>query len=298
MSTSHLVLNLLAKTKLHKMENNNIELLKTYGDYLAQKRYSYSTINAYKQYVKEYLTNLKIPIEEVPEIKITCYLAGKIMDVYKSYYARDRFVEAFILFFKHVVGKDYNMHRIAGKNYEHKLPLILSQTEICKIIDNTTNIKHKTLLSLIYFAGLRLEELINLKISDVDISKREITIYCCSKGSARIIKFHARLGKQIKEYLYEFEPEEWLFEGRGNKQYSSRSVQMVLKKSLDKNKINSLATPSTIRHSLAAHLVENGTDINLVKDYLGICSVKYAKRYTQIVKIPKLDLCKNIEKKF
>lgn len=278
------------------MEAYNNELLKKYVEYLSGCRYSYSTINAYKQYINDYLTKLNKPVCEVEEIKVTCYLANNILDVYRTYYARDRFVEAFILFFKHIIGKDYTMFGIAGKCYESKLPKTLTRSDIKQIIDSTSNLKHKTILSLIYFLGLRLEELINIKLSDIDMHNNEIIIRNPKKNNERIVRTPQNLNNLLNEYLKLHQPNEWLFEGRKNKKYCTRGVQLLVNRSLEKCHIEQKASPTTIRHSLATHLLEEGTDLYLIQDYLGLNSAKYAKKYTQIAKSHKFDLSKAIEK--
>jgi site-specific recombinase XerD len=280
------------------MENYHNELLRKYVQYLSDCRYTNSTINAYRRFVKEYLTNLDKPVSEVDEVKITCYLANNIMDIYHTNSARDRFVEAFILFFNHILDKNYTMFGIAGKNYEPKLPNTLTRLEIKKIIVSTTNLKHRTILSLIYFLGLKLEDLINLKLIDVNIAKNEIIIRNTEKKKLRVINISNKLCNLIAEYTNYYLPKQWLFEGRGNGKYSNRSVQLLIKNCMKRCRIEQNASPSTFRHSLATHLIENGIDLHLVKDYLGMCTVKSTKKYTQLVKIQKLNLSNAIEKGF
>ena len=280
------------------METDNNELLNKFIEYLLINRYSYATVNIYKHYINDCLTHFNKPVNEIELEEIINYIKKNIIDFHKSNYDKERYLNAFSLFFKSVLHADLIIDKYDNKFYETKLPLFLSMENIKKIILSTSNIKHKTILSLMYFLGLKLEELINIKLTDIDFKKSEIIIRNARRNTERIIYISKNLNKQIIEYNKTYMPKDWLFEGRKNNKYCCRNIQLLIKNCINKCNIKENVSPSIIRHSIAAHLFQNGTDLHLIQDYLGISSAKYAKKYAEAVNIHKANLLKHIEDDF
>lgn len=159
----------------------------------------------------------------------------------------------------------------------------MSKEEVKLILSAHINIKHKTMLSLIYSCGLRRSELLHLKPADID-SKRNIVFIRQSKGRKdRIVPLSLKILVMLRDYYITYNPKTWLFEGQNiNEQYSEQSLQSVLKQALFKTKINKPVTLHWLRHSYATHLLESGTDLRYIQELLGHSSSKTPEIYTHV----------------
>ena len=168
------------------------------------------------------------------------------------------------------------------KMRERNLPNVLSEQEVLQILTSTDNLKHKAILSLIYSAGLRRGELINMKINDID-SKRMYVIIRQGKGRKdRYSILSEKVLELLRRYVKQYKPVEWLFEGQFGGQYGASSVQHILRDAVSRSKIRKTVTVHTLRHSFATHLLEHGVDIRYIQELLGHQSLKTTEIYTHI----------------
>jgi len=160
---------------------------------------------------------------------------------------------------------------------------LLSVEEIQKLFNACTNVKHKTILSLLYSAGLRVSEVINLKITHIDSSRMIINIINAKGGKDRQVMLNQNVLELLRTYFKMYKPREYLFNGQNSQQYSSRSINEFLKNYADKAGIeNKRIYAHLMRHTSFTHMVENGTDINLIQKLAGHSSVKTTLMYTHI----------------
>ena len=136
---------------------------------------------------------------------------------------------------------------------------MLSEPEVVRIFAQVENLKHKCLLMLIYSAGLRIGEALNLKVADIDSAHGQVSIRGAKGNKDRMSLLSASLLPLLREYYQQYQPKKYLFEGMGGGKYSARSAQAVLKRAVQKAKIQKKVTLHTLRHSFATHLLENGT---------------------------------------
>lgn len=191
-------------------------------------------------------------------------------------------VGAIKLFFNELLGKNYKLDYLYPDRYEKKLPDVLDKSEVRQIIDTIQNLKHKSIIALIYSAGLRLNEALELKLNDID-SKRMLIKIKQSKGKRdRYVPLSEKILILLREYYKEYKPKEYLFEGQKGGKYSARSVQAIFRKAAYNAKINKDVSVHTLRHSFATHLLEAGTDIRIIQQILGHSSVKTTQIYTQV----------------
>ena len=146
----------------------------------------------------------------------------------------------------------------------------------------TNNLKHKTLLALIYSASLRISEAINLKISDIDHQRMLIHVKNAKGKKDRYTLLSMKVLKLLNENYAIYKPTTFVFEGRNNKQYSSRSAQNVLKQAVKNAGIIKKISLHTLRHSFATHLSESGTDLRYIQELLGHSSPKTTMIYTHV----------------
>ena len=164
------------------------------------------------------------------------------------------------------------------------LPKVLSKEEVQRLINNCNNIKHKCIVSLLYSAGLRRSELLNLKITDIE-SDRMLILVKNSKGfKDRYTLLSKKILFDLREYYKEWKPKHFLFEGEKGGAYSATSVRAIMNRSAKKAKILKKVTPHMLRHSFATHLLENGTDIRYIQKLLGHKSSTTTEIYTHVAK--------------
>lgn len=175
--------------------------------------------------------------------------------------------------------------------------------DIIKVIESPKNLKHKLILLLIYSAGLRLSELINIRIRDVSVSRRVIFIKDSKGKKDRFVTLAEQVLPYLKEYQNQYNPNYWLIEGNSGGQYSKRSVQSIFYKALESSKVFAYGTVHTLRHSYATHCIENGYSTALLQEALGHSSIKTTEKYLHIssnalktLKSP-LDIYKNKQSK-
>ena len=187
------------------------------------------------------------------------------------------------LFFRSVENKQLQPELIHRPKTQKLLPNVLSKEEIKLILNAHGNIKHKAMLSLIYSCGLRRGELLNLKLNDID-SKRGLIIIRQAKGRKdRVAPLSEKILELLRQYYNVYKPNVWLFEGQDKKsQYDERSLQQVLKQSIEKANIKKPVTLHWLRHSYATHLLENGTDLRYIQEILGHSRSTTTEIYTHV----------------
>ena len=165
-----------------------------------------------------------------------------------------------------------------------QLPKVHAAEQVKRIIQSTNNEKHKTMLMLAYATGMRLQEIINLKIKDINSARMVINIIRAKGKKDRQVILSEKLLIQLRKYFTIYKPKEWLFEGKPGKQYGYRTLQDVFTNARNKSGVNIKGGIHTMRHSFATHLLENGTDIRLIQELLGHNSIKTTIRYTHVSK--------------
>ncbi|MCP3932122.1 MAG: tyrosine-type recombinase/integrase, partial [Bacteroidetes bacterium] len=165
-----------------------------------------------------------------------------------------------------------------------KLPHVLSEKEVVALFNAVGNLKHKCILLVIYSAGLRLGELTKLRRTDILWDKNQIFVHDAKGKKDRMTVLSDKMKVFLKKYLTEYEPDYWLFEGQTGGMYSTLSVQNILRRAVETSKINPYATVHTLRHSIATHLLEQGTDLRYIQHLLGHSSSETTQIYTHITK--------------
>ena len=256
---------------------------KEYLDVLQQKRYSIHTINTYVGYFKDFVKYFKdSELDTISFDEINGYILELIETKDISPSQQNQRINAIKFYYEKVLGREKQYLHIQRAKRERKLPDVLSKEEIKRIIDHTNNSKHKCILSLIYAAGLRRGELINLLINDID-SKRLMVKVRGGKGKKdRYSILSNKLIDDLREYYAEYNPKLWLFEGPNGKQYSATSVQNILKRAAIKAGIKKRVHIHMLRHSFATHLLEQGVNLRIIQDLLGHENIQTTEIYTHV----------------
>lgn len=166
------------------------------------------------------------------------------------------------------------------------LPKMLSKAEIKKIIAATLNLKHSLVLKVCYGMGLRVSEVVALKLSDIDSAEMLVRIEQ-GKVKDRIAVLPQSLLPELREYYLSYRPKVYLFEGKEGEAYSVRSAQAVFRKAMEKAGIRKKVGIHGLRHSFATHLMETGTDIRFIQELLGHNSIKTTQIYTHVTDLSK-----------
>ena len=162
------------------------------------------------------------------------------------------------------------------------LPTILSQNQIIRLFASITNIKHKAIIMTCYAAGLRVSEVVNLKIRDIDSERMMIHVRAAKGKKDRMVPLSKKLLDTLREYFKQYKPKDYLFEGDKKTAYSTRSVQLILAAAKQKAGIIKKGSIHSLRHSYATHLMEAGIDVRFIQDFLGHNSLNTTMRYTHV----------------
>lgn len=249
---------------------------------LELRRYAFNTAKTYISLFEKFINKYyDTPINQLTEIEIRSYLK-ELHDLGLSNSYLHQMVNSIKFYYEVVMGMPSRMYAIERPRKEKKLPKVLSVEEVKLLIENTTNIKHKCIISLLYSAGLRRSELLTLKINDVD-SKRMLIFIQSAKGNKdRYTVLSESTLTDLRTYFKQYRPENYLFEGVRGQQYSPTSVANIVRKSALKAKLNKHVTPHMLRHSFATHLLENNTDLRHIQVLLGHSSSTTTEIYTQV----------------
>lgn len=266
------------------LNEEQLKKLTRFTDWLSSRRYAESTIKTYSDALQTFLRfyHFKSPAEINNEDLIRFNNDYILANKYSASF-QNQVVNAIKLFFKKVENTQLELDVIHRPKREKALPNVLSKEEVKAILDAPANVKHKTMLSLIYACGLRRSELLNLKPDHIN-SQRNILIIKQSKGKKdRITPISDKLIGLVRDYYKSYKPEVWLFEGqKKGEKYTAESLQSVLKQSLAKCKITKPVTLHWLRHSYATHLLESGTDLRYIQELLGHSSSKTTEIYTHV----------------
>ena len=182
-------------------------------------------------------------------------------------------------FYTEILGKEFASVKIPKK--ERKLPEVLTREEVKRLIDSADNLKSRYIISLLYSSGLRVSELVNLKIEDLNLQEK-IGWVRKGKGSKdRIFSLSVNFADELQAYLTrKGNDQKYIFSK--DKPLSTRNIQKIIKGTKVRAGINKKVTPHTLRHSFATHLLEQGTDIRMIQAMLGHASLNTTQVYTHV----------------
>ncbi|MDF2934184.1 MAG: putative integrase/recombinase y4qK [Chryseobacterium sp.] len=251
-------------------------------------RYSPSTIKTYISTLASFFKAIhNVSVEEVDENVVEKYIYREIKEKNISQSYQKHILGSIKLFYEVVFNRKFSLSHLYPKRVEHSLPKYLNKEDILKMLNLTENLKHKSIISLLYGCGLRVSELVNLKITDIDSNAGIISIIQSKGKKDRYVMLPQSVLPLLREYFKNNSPKIYLFEGSVGEQYSARSVQQIVKQAALKAKIPKPVTPHILRHSFATHLIENGTDIRYVQELLGHSSLLTTQIYTHITDLKK-----------
>jgi site-specific recombinase XerD len=248
---------------------------------LVLKRYSKHTVRTYVSLFERFINNYKDQeLLSINEVNIREYLHSLANKNFSISYI-NQMVNAIKFYYEVVMEMPNRFYAIERPHKEKKLPKVISKEEVAAIINNTNNIKHKCIVCLLYSAGLRRAELLNLKLTDIDSKRMVINVRNGKGNKDRITMLSPTVLDDLRSYFLEWKPKEYLFEGSKGKAYSGESV-LKIKRAAQKAGIKKRVFPHMLRHSFATHLLEAGTDLRYIQVLLGHSSTRTTEIYTRV----------------
>lgn len=255
------------------------------GQEMRLRNYSKRTIKSYLYYNNELLrfANYKTPLE-INNQDIRDYLDFLFVNG-KSRSTVDLSINAIKFYYNAVLGRKFFKGDMSIKRpkKEKKLPIVLSRSEVSSMIEKTDNIKHKLMIIILYTAGLRVNELVNLKINDIDY-RRQLIMVAAGKGNKdRVTVLANEVIKILDLYLLEYKPLKYIFETySAGKKITVRTVQIAIQRAAAKAVISKRVSAHTLRHSFATHHLENNVNIRYIQAMLGHSRLETTQIYTQV----------------
>lgn len=250
---------------------------------LKELRYSENTIKHYKSNFEEFINYYPThEIDKIDEPMIIAFIRYLVIERKVSNSTQNQAINSIKFYYEKVLGGQRKFYFIERPIREKTLPTVLSEEEVKKIIEAIINLKHKAIIQTIYSAGLRISEAINLKIKDIDSNRMQIRVEQSKGKKDRYTLLAKRTLQTLRQYVAEYKPKEYLFEGQDGGKYSEKSIQNVFKTAIQIAGIQKKATVHTLRHSFATHLLEAGTDLRYIQSLLGHENSKTTEIYTHI----------------
>jgi len=253
-----------------------------YLDKLEIKRYAFNTaksyINCFERFINYYKDKKFIYINEQD---IHYYLQQLIQEKLSNSYINQA-INSIKFYYEVVLGMPQRFYYIERPFRNQTLPKVLSTEAIQRMIVLTSNLKHKCIISVLYSAGLRRSELLNLKIKDIDSERMVIRVNKGKGNKDRYTLLSKNLLINLRQYYIIYRPKEYLFENPKGGSYTASSVRALVAKAGKIAGISEKVTPHMLRHSFATHLLENGTDLRYIQSLLGHSSSRTTEIYTHV----------------
>ena len=275
---------------------NKLELIRKYKHTLTLKNYSSNTIDSYINGLNLFLKYVQEnSLNEVSSKELEQYFYYCKTNLGYSYSTMKQLLASVRFLYLEVLKKDVDFDFNIKMKKPSTIPEVLSVKEVQRFLRSFTNLKHKAIFTLCYSAGLRLSEILNLKISDIDSERMQIRIYQAKGKKDRYSVLAPSVLDLLRDYVREYQPKEYLFEGQGGDKYSASSIQSLMRKHRKLARIKKKATPHTLRHSFATHLLDNGTDIRFIQELLGHKHISTTQIYTHVSNKSMKDIKSPIE---
>ena len=272
-----------SKRKLLQISDANQPALVALREKLLLKSYSRNTQRTYYYEFAQLLYVLKNhPVNELTPERLKDYFLYCVAKLKMTESQMQSRINAVKFYFEQVLGREKIFFDIPRPKMPSQLPKHISQRDVKKLFSAVENEKHALILKLCYGMGLRVSEIVNLKITDIDSGNMQALIARAKGKKDRYVNLPESILEDLRSYFRVYRPKKYLFEGRDGGKYNIRSAQKVFENTLKKAKINKETGIHGLRHSFATHLLEKGTDISYIQKLLGHNDVKTTLIYAQV----------------
>lgn len=250
------------------------------------KNYSLSTIRSYQANLEQFFGYFKnSDLATLTKEQIEGFVFELVQKYKISEQKQNMMINAIKSYYEHTLGMPREYYSITRPKPSKDLPNTLSEAEVLAIINAPDNIKHKAILHTIYSAGLRVGEVIRLRVKDVRSDDGFLFVKDSKGKKDRHTVLSPLLLDLLRKYYRAHKPSYWLFEGQDGGQYSATSIQQIYRRAVKKTGSNPWSTPHTLRHSFATHLMQRGVNIRYIQTALGHSSTKTTEVYTRVLSI-------------
>lgn len=275
----------IGKEVLSQINAINHPALQKFVETLQLRGYSPNTITTYRNEFAQLLYILKDKnVDNLDANRLRSYFLYCTNTLKLSENTLHSRINAVKFYYEKVLHRDKFFFEIPRPKKPSILPKVISIGDIKKLFEVTTNLKHNTMLKLCYGMGLRVSEIVAIKIKDIDSERMQVFIERAKGKKDRYVNLPESILLQMRAYFREFKPKVYLFEGQFGGMYSVRSAQQVFSDALEKANINKTVGIHGLRHSFATHLMENGTDVMFIQKLLGHNDIKTTLRYVHVSK--------------
>jgi site-specific recombinase XerD len=272
----------VGKQLLSHIKPVNLPAMHALADELKMRGYSENTSRVYCQEFAHLLVLIKnYPVQNLTPERLRAYILFciKVQKISENHlHSR---INALKFYFEKVLHRDPLYIEIPRPKKPEKLPKVLSTNEILNLLKVTENPKHLLILMMCYGMGLRVSEIVNLRVSDIDYDRMQVHIVASKGKKDRFVNLPQQVLKPLQVFMNVHAPKDYLFEGASGGSYSIRSVQMMFKAACKKAGIKKDVGVHALRHSYATHLLEFGTDVSVIKDMLGHQDIRTTLLYTR-----------------
>ena len=262
-----------------------VEHFKKFEEQMVIGGYSESTLFNYSRAVAKVSLYFKKSLLDLDPEEVNSFLfeLAKEKDANSTYFKHCVYG---LRFFYRLYGLEDRIIKLPTLKSERKLPVVFSQDELKRLFSVPDRLKQRVMFSLIYSAGLRVSELCNLKITDIDSDRMQIRIRQSKGNKDRYVVLSEKILIGLRKYVGSFFPKEYLFNGRKKgTALGTSAVQQSFRLAMKKAKINKEATVHTLRHTYATHLLEQGVDIVTIKEQLGHSCIETTMMYLHVAKL-------------
>jgi integrase/recombinase XerD len=267
-----------------RISKENREALEKYRQMLALKSYSASTIRTYTNEFAQFLNTIKgKPATGFTTARIKDYMqycSEKLKLSENTLHSR---MNALKFYFEQVLGREKFFWEIPRPKKREILPKVISKERIADLINSIENLKHRTIIMLTYACGLRVSEVVSLKVKHIDGQRKTVFIEKAKGKKDRVASLSPNMLIMLREYYKQYQPKDYLFEGQfENEHLSERSMQQVIQKAKMKAGIKQDGSMHMLRHSFATHLLDKGIDVVFIQKLLGHNNIKTTLRYLHV----------------
>lgn len=281
--TSSVKIPVVKPIKLKELNDIYKQPIQEFVKWMQQKRYSQNTINTYESMIISFFKyHHAKEIKDITKKDLIDFNTNYILANNYSYTYQNQLVNAVKLFYKQFDAIDLDLEQLDRPKKDKRLPEVLSLAEVKDLLTQIKNVKHKTLLCLLYSCGLRIGEALNLKLTSVDLDRNLLHVKSGKGRKDRFVPLSNTMINLLQTYYNQYKPSNYVFEGQTGGKYSAVTARQVLKRALIHTSITKHVTLHTLRHSYATHLLENGTDIRFIQELLGHNNPKTTMVYTHV----------------
>jgi site-specific recombinase XerD len=250
---------------------------------LRLRGYSERTVESYVAQVKRFAKHYMRPPEELGADEIRAYLLHITVEEKLATATVNQAIFALRFFYTELLGREWTEKFVCQRIKRRKLRAVLSEAEVVRLLSATSNLKHRAIVMTLYATGLRLDELLSIRLQDLDRESMRLRVVAPKGGRERFVMLSERLVQVLRDYIDCYQPTSLLFFSRDReRRLDPSTVQRVVKAAARRAGIHKQVSPHVLRHSFATHLMERGTSVVYIQELLGHRAIQTTLGYVRV----------------